>query len=168
MPEKILISACLLGHPVRYHGRGAASAHALLALWQAQGRLLPVCPEVAGGLPTPRPPAEISGAGGGVAVLQARARVLDAEGADVTAAFVDGARQALALARAQGVRLAILKESSPSCGSAEIHDGGFIGRRVSGQGVGAALLREAGLAVFSEHQLEAAEAHLARLEGTAP
>lgn len=168
MPEKILISACLLGHPVRYNGRSAANAHALLALWRAEGRLLPVCPEVAGGLPTPRPPAEVSGGGGGTAVLQAQARVLDANGTDVTAAFVDGAHQALTLARAHGVRLAILKEGSPSCGSAEIHDGGFAGRLLSGQGVSAALLRQAGLAVFSEHQLEAVADHLVRLEAAAP
>lgn len=162
--QKILISACLLGQPVRYHGRGAACTHGLLAQWRAEGRLLPVCPEVAGGLPTPRPPAEIAGAGGGAAVLRAQARVLDAQGADVSAAFAAGARQALAAARAQGIRLAILKEDSPSCGSAWIHDGGFAGRRVTGQGVTAALLREAGLRVFSEHELEAAAAWLARLE----
>lgn len=162
--ERILVSACLLGQPVRYDGRGAACGHALLARWRAEGRLLTLCPESAGGLPTPRPPAEIQGQGGGAAVLRERARVLDAGGSDVSAAFRAGAAQALALARAHGLRLALLKENSPSCGSTWIYDGGFVGRLQPGQGVTAALLREAGIEVFGESQLEALAARLVALE----
>ncbi len=162
--ERVLVSACLLGAPVRYHGRGAACEAALLQRWQAEGRLVAFCPEVAGGLPTPRPPAEIEPGQSGQAVLHGRARVLDREGADVTAAFVAGAQQALARARAQGLRLAVLKEDSPSCGSARVYDGHFAGQRLPGAGVTAALLREAGLQVFSEWELAAAAQALARLE----
>ena len=163
----ILVSACLLGSPVRYHGRGAACGHALLAQWQAEGRLVPICPELAGGLPVPRPPAEIEPGQGGAAVLRRAARVIDASGADVSAAFVDGAQQALALARERQIRIAVLKEDSPSCGSTRIHDGRFAGARVAGEGVSAALLRAAGLLVFSEQQLEQAAAALARLDAGA-
>ncbi|QPF74799.1 DUF523 domain-containing protein [Roseateles sp. DAIF2] len=162
--EPLLISACLLGSPVRYHGRGAACGHALLAQWRGEGRLVPICPEVAGGLPTPRPPAEIEPGQGGAAVLRRAARVIDASGADVSAAFVGGAELALALARERGIRVAVLKEDSPSCGSERIYDGRFAGARVAGEGVSAALLRAAGLLVFSEHQLEQAAAALARFE----
>src|SRR3954469_14264878 len=91
--ERILVSACLLGRPVRYDGTGRRSDDALFALWRDQGRLVSVCPEVDGGLPVPRPPAEISG-GLGADVLDGRARVLTRDGADVTAHFVAGAWQA--------------------------------------------------------------------------
>ncbi|NVZ75134.1 DUF523 domain-containing protein, partial [Pseudomonas gingeri] len=93
MPQKILVSRCLLGHLVRYDG-GASGPYAQLAAWQAEGRVVALCPEVAGGLPTPRAAAEIPG-GQGVQVLEGRARVITTEGEDVSAAFLDGARQAL-------------------------------------------------------------------------
>ena len=91
--EKLLVSRCLLGHKVRYDG-GAHGPLALLLQWQAEGRVVALCPEVAGGLPTPRPPAEIPGGQGG-AVLDGRLPVLTDGGADVTAAFVAGAEIAL-------------------------------------------------------------------------
>ena len=93
--EKILISRCLLGHAVRYDG-GASGPFDQLAAWQAEGRVVAICPEVAGGLPTPRPSAEIPG-GQGIDVWEGRAQVLTAAGEDFSAAFLDGARQALAL-----------------------------------------------------------------------
>ncbi|AYC31059.1 DUF523 domain-containing protein [Pseudomonas cavernae] len=160
--HKILVSRCLLGQRVRYDG-GAHGPFDLLAQWQAEGRLVPICPEVAGGLPTPRPPAEIPGGQGG-AVLDGRQRVLTADGTDVSAAFVDGAEQALALVRAHGIRLAVLKARSPSCGNRENYDGSFSGRKVAGEGVTAALLRRAGVQVFSEEELPAAAEALAALE----
>jgi uncharacterized protein YbbK (DUF523 family) len=160
---RVLVSACLLGQRVRYDGADARSASAVLARWTAEGRVVPFCPEVAGGLPVPRPPAEIRGRGGG-AVLEATAQVVTRAGDDVTAAFLRGAREALALARREGLNLAVLKEGSPSCGSSAIHDGAFTGRRVPGQGVTASLLRRSGIQVFSEHQLEEAAAAMAALE----
>ncbi len=163
MSPRILVSSCLLGHPVRYHGRAApceSDAAAILERWRTQGLIMPICPEVAGGLPTPRPPAEIAGAAGGNAVWQNRARVMDDTGADVTEAFLDGARRALALAQRHGIRIAVLKEGSPSCGSTSIYDGAFSGTTIAGEGVAAAWLRQHGIEVFSEHTLAEADERL--------
>lgn len=149
--EKILVSACLLGQRVRYDGGGFDPLQQLLA-WQAQGRLVVVCPEVAGGLPTPRAPAEIPG-GQGALVLKGERPVRTDQGEDVTEAFVRGAEQAVALVRQHGVRYALLKARSPSCGNVENYDGSFSGVRVSGEGVTAAALRQVGVRVFNEEQL---------------
>ena len=135
----IIVSACLLGVPCRYDGaaRPLRSFPAELA-----GRaLLPVCPEELGGLATPRPPAEFVD-GDGQAVLDGRARVLRADGTDVTEAFLRGAEAAVARARAAGAKLACLKSGSPSCGAGHTH---VKGRLVPGLGVAAAALRRAGL-----------------------
>lgn len=154
MSPKVLVSRCLLGHRVRYDG-GASGPYAQLAQWQAEGRVIALCPEVAGGLPTPRAAAEIPG-GQGVAVLAGKAAVITTEGEDVTEAFVSGARQALALVERHGIRIAILKANSPSCGNRLTYDGSFRGVKVEGQGVTAALLTRAGVQVFSELELEEA------------
>ncbi|NNB06130.1 DUF523 domain-containing protein [Pseudomonas fragi] len=154
MTPKVLVSRCLLGHRVRYDG-GASGPFAQLAQWQAEGRVIALCPEVAGGLPTPRAAAEIPG-GQGVEVLAGKAAVITTEGEDVTEAFVSGARQALALVERHGIRLAILKANSPSCGNRLTYDGSFSGVKVEGQGVTAALLTRAGVQVFSELELEEA------------
>lgn len=167
MPQ-ILISACLLGSPVRYDGQSKACSSPLLAAWQAADLLLPFCPELAGGLPVPRPAAEIQGAGGGDGVLCGTACVRDASGGEHTAAFIAGANAALTEARAAGLRLAVLKEGSPSCGSRRIRDGKFTGHSVPGQGVTAARLRAGGLAVFSEETLAAAEACRLALASSEP
>ena len=144
-----LVSACLLGICTRYDGR-CCPVPQLIQL-AARGLAVPVCPEVAGGLPIPRPPAEIVG-GDGQAVLDGRARVLTIEGEDVTNAFLAGARQALETAQRLGIRQAVLKEDSPSCGGRRIYDGTFSGRTVSGQGVAAALLQHNGITVLSEEE----------------
>lgn len=162
--QAVLVSSCLLGAAVRYNGVPVPCGHPVLRRWLAEGRVVPVCPEVDGGLPVPRPPAEIAGGAGGAEVLAGRAAVLEATGGIATAAYVRGAEQALALARAHGVRLAVLKEGSPSCGSGRIHDGSFAGPTVPGAGVASALLRAAGVRVFSEAQLDEADALLASLE----
>ncbi|MFQ6102554.1 MAG: DUF523 domain-containing protein [Anaerolineae bacterium] len=145
--EVYLVSACLLGVPCAYDG----SAHLqpeLLTL-AAQGRCVPVCPEVAGGLGVPRPPAEIVG-GDGKDVLEGRARVVTAVGEDVTEAYLHGAERALAAARRHAITTAILKQRSPSCGSACIHDGTHSGGLRAGHGVTAALLWRHGVKVCSE------------------
>ncbi|QOY88969.1 DUF523 domain-containing protein [Paludibaculum fermentans] len=162
---RVLISACLLGEPVRFDGGDKRVEDEILARWQAEGRLVPICPELAGGLGVPRPPAEIQGEGGGLAVLQGSARVEDPMGRDITALFVEGARRALALAREQGARVAVLTDRSPSCGSTTIHDGRFgSGMRPGQMGVTAALLRSEGLAVFPQHALLEAERAVRELE----
>jgi len=158
---KVLVSACLLGQPVRYDGR--ASGHPdMLQQWQAEGRVVPLCPEVVGGLPTPRPPAEIIG-GQGAQVLDGGVQVLTVTGEDVSAAFLAGAQQALALVRRHGIRVAVLKAGSPSCGNRLTYDGTFSGVKVPGEGVTAALLRRDGVQVFSEQELEQARQALAGL-----
>lgn len=143
----ILVSACLVGCRCRYD-QGAKPYDPVIALVR-EGKALPVCPEQMGGLPTPRLPAEIVG-GDGDDVLDGRARVVNAAGEDVTDQFLAGAREALRMAEAAGAKAAVLKERSPSCGSAAIYDGTFQGAVRPGQGVTAALLRRHGIAVFSE------------------
>ncbi|MFV3316255.1 DUF523 domain-containing protein [Pseudomonas sp. NY15374] len=153
--SKVLVSACLLGQPVRYDERDSGHPD-LLKQWQAEGRVVPLCPEVAGGLPTPRPAAEIQGGQGGQ-VLDGQVQVLTVAGEDVSAAFLSGARQALALVRRHGIRVAVLKSGSPSCGNRLTYDGSFSGVKVPGEGVVAALLRREGVRVFSELELEEAQ-----------
>ena len=165
--SRILVSACLLGERVRYNGADATSSSAILARWLAEGRVVPFCPEVAGGLGVPREAAEIQGASGH-AVLEGSARVVTVGGVDVTRQFLDGAQAALERATREGVRMAVLKEGSPSCGSGFVYDGSFSAIRRAAPGVTAALLEREGIRVFSEQQLEAAAEHLDRLEGSAP
>ena len=150
--QKILVSRCLLGERVRNDG-GAHGPFDLLERWQHEGRVVALCPEVAGGLPTPRAPAEIRG-GQGAQVLDGQLAVMTLDGEDVTAAFVSGAEQALALVAAHGIRVALLKARSPSCGNRETYDGSFSGSKVAGEGVTAAALRRAGVQVFAEDQLD--------------
>lgn len=114
--------------------------------------MISVCPEMLGGLGTPRPPAEI--------VNDGSRRVVTREGNDVTRAFEDGARAAAEQGRADDVRVAILKAGSPSCGSSFIYDGTFSSTRVRGEGITSALLRKNGIAVFSDEELDAAEEYV--------
>ncbi|HEX4549133.1 DUF523 domain-containing protein [Pseudomonas sp.] len=160
--QKILVSRCLLGHRVRYDG-GASGPFDLLEQWITEGRVVPLCPEVAGGLPTPRAAAEIPG-GQGAEVLDGTAAVITTEGEDVSAQFLDGARQALALVQKHDIRVAVLKANSPSCGNLLTYDGTFSGVKVSGEGVTAALLKRHGVQVFSELELSQAEMALTHLD----
>ena len=161
-PDKLLVSACLLGRPVRYDGNAKTLHESLLDRWMQEGRLIPVCPELLAGLPTPRPPAEIAHEESGAAVLRGTASIMDASGEEVTATYVAGARAALELAVREGCRFALLTDGSPSCGSSFIYAGGFTGRRHAGEGVAAALLREHGIQVFSPHQITQIETLLDR------
>jgi uncharacterized protein YbbK (DUF523 family) len=160
--EKVLVSACLLGANVRYHGGHARLPHPVLQRWADEGRLVPACPEVAGGLSTPRPPAEVrwlSGEG------ESRSPVVTTnQGRDVSEAFTRGAEAALELARRFQIQVAVLKDGSPSCGSTVVFDGTFTGTKVEGEGVTAALLRANGIQVFSEQEIERAAACLDALE----
>jgi uncharacterized protein YbbK (DUF523 family) len=160
---KILVSMCVVGHPVRYNGSAKTSAHDALERWQREGRLVPVCPELAGGFSVPRPPAEIAGGESGQQVLSGMARIVDVNGTDVTAPFVTGAHTALAVAQAHDCRFAILADGSPSCGSTFIYDGSFGNRRHAGAGVTAALLREHGIEVFADTEIDALDARLKQL-----
>lgn len=150
--EHILISACLLGQPVRYDGRSCPFKCTLIDQWQPKGLLVPVCPEMDGGLPVPRPPAEIT-PGGGPGVWAGTARVKTRE-TDVTDFFIKGAQAALDKAIAWGIKTALLKQKSPSCGSCRIYDGSFSRSLVDGMGVTTALLRQHGIMVFGEDQID--------------
>lgn len=142
--QKILVSACLLGCPVRYDGQSKPVHHAQLERLNARGWLVPFCPETAGGLPTPRPAAEI----------QEDGRVMTACGKDVTCSFVKGAELALETCQHERIQTAILKQGSPSCGSETIYDGHFQQRKIRGEGLTCLRLRQHGITVFSEENLD--------------
>ena len=139
----ILISHCFLGEPCRYDGASRLDRR-VLELHKAGHTLIPVCPEVLGGLDTPRAPAE----------LQPDGRVVNADGEDVTAAYQAGAEAALRIAKQSGCTAAVLKARSPSCGCGEVYDGTFTHTLKGGWGVTARLLREAGLAVMDEENMD--------------
>lgn len=162
MMDKILVSACLLGSPVRYNGAAKTLAHPLLDAWRREGRIVSVCPELMGGFGVPRPAAEIARAQSGVDVLQGAAQVVDQSGGDVTALFVAGAQAALEAARTHDCRFALLIDGSPSCGSRFIYDGSFSGQRHAGAGVTAALLRANGIEVFADHEIDMLAGRLSR------
>jgi uncharacterized protein YbbK (DUF523 family) len=151
----LVISACLLGVACNHEGRG--SPRAVVDELARRYRLVQVCPEVLGGLPTPRAAAELTG-GDGADVLAGTgdARVVNIDGHDVTAAYRRGAEAAVSVAVAVGARRAVLKARSPSCGSAAVYDGTFSRRLVPGRGVTAAALAAAGLEVGSEEDAAAA------------
>lgn len=140
--EKILISACLIGEKCRYDGHTnyTPKFQALLEKYD----LIPFCPEVQGGLPTPRNPSEI----------QRDGTVKMNNGRDVTRQYNNGAEKALDICLALGIKIAILKENSPSCGSKYIHDGSFTGKKIEGEGITTQLLRRKGIKVISEDEID--------------
>lgn len=155
MGAKILVSACLMGHAVRYDGQAKPLVHPALDRWRGEGRLVMICPEMSAGMPVPRLPAEIAEGKVGADVLSGTARVLESQGGDVTDGFLQAAENALALARETGCGYALLIDGSPSCGSGFIYDGSFTGLRLPGEGVTAALLRTNGIRVFSDKEIDA-------------
>ncbi len=138
----ILISACLLGTSCRYDGRSVPLPDSILTKLKNEHHLIPVCPEIFGGLPTPRLPSECSERG-----------VLRCDGADMTDAYLRGANETLRLARLFDCRYAILKERSPSCGKGQIYNGTFTGTLTAGNGITASLLMENGITVLGESEL---------------
>ncbi|MDD5913491.1 MAG: DUF523 domain-containing protein [Oscillospiraceae bacterium] len=139
--DKLLVSACLLGAPCRYDGKSKplAGIERLCEKYE----LVPVCPEREGGLPTPRTPSERRGE---AVVMQ--------DGTDVTAQYRRGAEAALKLCRREGCAAALLKERSPSCGSGAIYDGTFTHTLIPGDGVTAELLRQNGVRIYGESELD--------------
>ncbi len=148
----IIVSACLLGMKYRYDGLSNMNFTLLELL---HGKLIkPVCPEVDGGLPIPRPPAEIQN-GDGFDVLEGKAKVKDNQGKDVTCFYINGARQILkGVKDVDEISFAVLKARSPACGSKNIYTGEFNGDLKPGSGVGAAFLKKRGIKVFSEEDLD--------------
>ena len=141
MKETILVSACLLGTPCRYDGR-SKPCECVMRLKEKYD-IIPVCPEVAGGLPTPRPPCEIAN---GKAVRQ--------DGADMSSFYEKGANLALTLAKEKDCKIAVLKENSPSCSPHLRYDGTFSRKLVEGYGITAKLLSENGILVIGESEVD--------------
>ncbi len=148
MFDKILISQCFLGKNVRYNSEKILLKHPLLTLWQQQNRIVAICPEVSGGLSVPREPAEQQ---------QNSDEVITISGVNVSAQFNFGSQQALMLCQQHNIRFAILKESSPSCGSSLIYDGSFSNKKIAGQGITCKVLTQEGIKVFSENNLQELE-----------
>jgi len=145
----ILISACLLGDPVRYDGTDLFIDHPLIKKWLDQGRLIAVCPEVEGGMSVPRAPAEIT-SGDGKLVLGGKSRVIDSESEDVTNSFIKGALKSLKMALDNDCVAAVLTEHSPSCGSNKIYDGTFTKTKRDGVGVTTSMLEQNHIPVFNQ------------------
>ncbi|MDO6562289.1 DUF523 domain-containing protein [Amphritea sp. 1_MG-2023] len=144
--NKILISACLLGSKVRYDGNHNLIDSELIQRLRDEGRLVPVCPEIEGGLTTPRAPAEIQD--------KFPLRITTINDEDVTPQFLSGAERALDIAQREGCCCALMKSRSPSCGNHEIYDGHFSGTLKSGSGVTADELMRHGFPVYNERQLD--------------
>ncbi|OPX54356.1 Uncharacterized conserved protein YbbK, DUF523 family [Oceanospirillum multiglobuliferum] len=162
--HKVLVSACLLGERVRYDGSSRPVAHDILEQWKAEQRIVSVCPETLGGLLVPRPAAEIESGFDGQDIVQEKGKVITKQGHNLSQYFVRGARRTLDIANGQDIKVAILKANSPSCGNEHIYDGQFARQTKSGMGVTVATLIGAGIKVFNEHQLDAAQAYLLTLE----
>ena len=141
--ENVLISACLLGVSCRYDGLSKPLDTKIIENLRSRYHLIPICPEIFGGLPTPRIPAEI----------QADRRVLRKDGKDITDEYKKGAKEALRLAKLFDCKLAILKERRPSCGSGVIYDGSFTGNKINGDGITAELLKKEGIRIIGESEL---------------
>lgn len=154
MKPDILVSACLLGQPVRYDGKSndqkVAAYQAQMHQWQQQGRIIPICPEMLGGLPTPRPAAEI-----------VQGQVITHDGQNVTDEFQSGAQKTLQLAQQHNAIAALLAARSPSCGSDGIYNGEFNGTLIDGLGVTAQLLEDHNIRCFSPDNFQALLDYLA-------
>lgn len=136
-----LVSACLIGMNCRYDGKSKLNRKCLKIF--KKGKLIPVCPEQLGGLPTPREPAE----------QQKHGVVLTKANKNVTKNFIKGARETLKIAKALKTKEAILKSKSPSCSSGLIYDGTFSGKLIKGDGITTALLKKNGIKVITEEEL---------------
>lgn len=141
MKEKILVSACLLGINCKYSGKNNYNENVLEYLKDKE--VIPICPEIYGGLPTPRHASEIIDG-----------RVKSKDGIDVTAEYQKGAEETLKLAKMLNVKKALLKAKSPSCGSGQIYDGTFSGIVIPGDGITAKLLKENDIEVITEIDLD--------------
>ena len=142
MREKVLISACLAGINCKFNGENNLLNKDVLAEISKRFHLLFVCPEVYGGLSTPREPAEMKD---GLVVTKTAKNVSEN--------FKFGAKICLKIAKLNGCKKAILKARSPSCGSGQIYDGSFTKKLIFGDGIAAKLLKENGILVFSEDEI---------------
>ncbi|MFQ7258393.1 DUF523 domain-containing protein [Intestinibacter bartlettii] len=149
----IIVSACLLGENCKYSGGNNKSENVIKYLEDKEYIL--VCPEQLGGLSTPRNPSEIITYGNkdGNDVLSGCTKVLSNKGIDVTKNFIQGAEETLKIAKEHNVKTAILKAGSPSCGYKKIYDGTFLGNKIQGMGVTAAILNKENIALLDEDDI---------------
>lgn len=160
--HKILVSGCLNGRPIRFNATNVSVESEIWDRWMSEGRLVSFCPELAAGFPVPRAPAEIVNSTASV-VLRGRGSVVEDNGTDVTAMFLEGARLAAQRAAAEGCVIAVLTDGSPTCGTTHVYDGSFTGTTMPGMGVAAQLLHDHGVRVFPEHQIDEADRYLRSL-----
>lgn len=156
-----IISACLCGVNCKYSGNNNLNEKCM-KLFQ-EGKALLVCPEQLGGLCTPRNPAELDSSV--KEVVEGDGKVIDNEGNDVTKQFLDGAYETLRIAKTAGIKKAILKEGSPSCGCNFVYDGAFSGNKIEGKGITAYVLEQEGIAVISDEDLDESDSKLVYLNG---
>lgn len=140
---KYIVSSCLLGIKCRYNGKTQKNKN-IYKLFE-KGLVTPVCPEILGGLLTPRAPSEI-------VIKEGKKNVLTINGNDVTKNFYKGAHITLTIAKSVGATKAILKSNSPSCGKYKVYDGSFSGILIQGEGITAKVLRENGICIINEHE----------------
>ncbi len=142
--QKVFISACLTGQNVKYNGKNNKIPN--IEKLRERFELIPFCPEVEGGLPTPRPPSEI--------VSVKPPKIVNQKGEDVTAFFIKGARKALKICIKEGIKKAILKANSPSCGKNRVYDGTFSSRLIEGEGITAKIFKKNDIDILDESDLE--------------
>lgn len=147
----ILVSACLLGINCKYNGENNKNEE--VENFLKDKKFIIACPEQLGGMTTPREPSEIVRLDG-YDVINGKTSVINNQRLDVTKKFKKGAEETLKIAKLYNCKEAILKEGSPSCGTNYIYDGTFTGKKKNGVGVTTALLRESGIKVISEKELD--------------
>ncbi len=144
--EKILISSCLLGNNVKYNGGNNILGEENLEKLKSKYELYPCCPEVDGGLPTPRIPCEI--------ISQEPVKVINKGNEDKTEQFLLGADKALQICKQNNIKIALLKSNSPSCSNKYVYDGTFDSKKIQGKGVAAQILINKGIRVYSEVEID--------------
>lgn len=153
MSKKVLISSCLLGENVKYDGtNNSITQNQFIKKLQKLNLIVSICPEVEGGLPTPRVPVEIQ-----------NNRAINKKGEDKTKEFKLGANKTLEIALQNDIEMAIMKSKSPSCGAGQIYDGTFLKKLINGDGISTALLKDKGIKIFGEDELEIAQEYWERL-----
>lgn len=150
---KIFVSPCLRGYNVKYNGKNNLNANLMLLLKQFDVKIYSLCPEVSGGLNIPRDPCEIKDND-----------VINNKGISCKREYEQGAKNALKLCQDENIKIAILKENSPSCGSNYIYDGNFNNKLIPGLGITANLFKQNNIKVFNEKQLELIKDEIKKIE----
>lgn len=161
--EKILFSSCLLGNKIRYNGTFKNISSPILSKWIGEKRIVGFCPELEAGFPVPRPSAEIV-EGTANDVFDGKAYVIENNGIDVSKKYIYGVELIEEVLIKHKIKIAVLLDGSPTCGSKEIYDGTFTGTKIAGEGLLSFYLRTIGIKVFTENEIEKAQIYLDKLE----